>query len=932
MGEAMQESLPQYQPLELSDLYSWQYRFAEYQNMIREVSKMLLDQDWRQIDDKFIQSVGSDLRNIIKEVENLKRNSKVNVSHLVIDELVQTLSNAIGKLYEFSDLKNAPDSQSKTSYYSKINECREHLSSAEELIQSILGDISSNISAEMSVGNNQASSVAREQIPEQSSQRSPSRRTRKKAGTEDQSPERQPSSANTEIESPIKKESGSTSAVKSSSLALLEEQEHNNISSSSLQDPPDQTGGNEVPLTRRDVESLLQTVLAPSDLKLNARNLRGIDLRDFNLAGADLANADLTGAILRSANLQEANLQGADMSLVNLRDADLQGATLQGASLREAMLQRAKLQGVDLSRANLYSANLHGGRLHKADLFGTSLVFAILQGADLQGADLREANLQGADLRDANLQETDLRDADLQRAKFEGANLEGVTIFQKDIFFGSVYLTDKQRAGLNLQEAEPDNRDPGSSEPNEALLKKPDTVSAVIDHRDQTEVDNVPHDNTLVEKTEDHENKAVSEPLLSGSDEYQSAPERSNEPLSFPSLSAPTPLTNDESETRSSTDQNQHQFNGNKDSEPRTVLLKDEVRHVANQTHHPEETGEESEIPGTRTAQSIGTDIVLSGEDVGADGILAQPLPIQNSDLVTLSIRELLWPSIVQSIERTQDDRDTQTLDIHITPSNSSREAEKKGEKLPGQDRRYEVVLQFMERKDGQLRSRSFEGPMPPQLLLDLEDKSLGSLYGEVLHDALFHDEVPENVDRVLRGEPGRQTLLTGFQRALARSEDSEGLRLQLRINTSAPEMHRHKWEYLWDPEGEGGGPLACSLHTPFARVLHVSSQGDRLPTITANTPIRILAALASPTNLDSDESILKLLQPGVSLAPIEPSEIEAFKEALSSITKLISPLEGDNLLASPTDYVSLDALLERMKKARRDGGRFMSYTSSVMD
>ena len=914
------DSDEQYLPQQPNIYEQYLATIRSFIGQIQSISEQLLLSDLRNLSGGSANSIGSELRNFIYVFENMRREP---IQEMIsISSILDYLNNALGSFYEFLDLREVHDVQSKASYYTKITECRKYLSLAEEELRYS----EERIVIETQAGRNLETSDDQKLT----------------SFDEVHNLNNQLSNVTTEVELPAEKENNSaleTNIV----IAPQEEQEPKNVSTSRLPDMPDQTGSEDKPLTKRDIIDLLGTVGDSSKLILSSRNMSRIDLRDFNLQGADLDNADLTNANLRNANLRGANLQGANMESVNLRDADLRRAKLQ-----RAKLQGVDLQGVDLQGANLQGANLQGVNLSSAGLFGTNLYLADLQGAnlahadlceaylrdanlahaDLQSADLRDADLRDADLRDADLRDADLRDADLRDAdlrdaqllqtRLENAKLKGVKIFNKDI--ENVHVTSQQMADLDLQEVAPDNGNLGNSGLTEAFLKEPDTVSSLVSHPIQSVVKNAPHDNSLVDSTDDHEGKSASEPLLLGSDEDQSAPARANEPLSFQNFSAPAPQTNDETETRSSTDQNQHQFNGNEDSKPRTVSLKDEVQQETNQTLHTQEIREESQVPSTRTAESIGADIEQSQEDIGSTGILTRPLEIQNADSMTISIREMLWPSIVQSIERMQDDRDTQTLDIHITPSNSSREAEEKGEKLPGQDRRYEVVLKFIEQKNSQLNSNSFEGPL--QHHLDAENKSLGSPYGAALHRALFHDEMPENKDRILKGVPGRQTLITGYRSALARSRDSEELRIQFRINTSAPEMHRYKWEYLWDPEGEGGGPLACSPHTPFARVLHVSSQGDRLPTITPNTPIRILGALASPTNLDYDESILKLLQPGVSLDPIEPFEIEGFKNALSSISTLISPLEGDNLLASPTDNVSLDALRERMIKARLVDGR----------
>ena len=87
------------------------------------------------------------------------------------------------------------------------------------------------------------------------------------------------------------------------------------------------------PLTREDVEQLLQQVGSSDKLNLSGMNLRGIDLSGFNLAGANLTGADLTGA-----NLTGANLGGADLTKANLIQTFLIDANLSHTILRESTM------------------------------------------------------------------------------------------------------------------------------------------------------------------------------------------------------------------------------------------------------------------------------------------------------------------------------------------------------------------------------------------------------------------------------------------------------------------------------------------------------------------------------------------------------------------------------------------------------------------
>ncbi len=210
-----------------------------------------------------------------------------------------------------------------------------------------------------------------------------------------------------------------------------------------------ETGRNERPLTREDVEQLLQQAGSPDKLNLSGMNLQEIDLRGFNLAGVNLRGATLT-----KANLFDANLSGAILAKANLSGANLFDAVLSGANLFDANLSGAILYGTDLREANLREANLHGADLGDAYLGGVILGGAVLGGADLSGADLSEADLRnaklpgavlsGADLRNAKLNGADLSGADLSEADLGGADLRGANLTNAEVDEGQL---DKAQLG-----------------------------------------------------------------------------------------------------------------------------------------------------------------------------------------------------------------------------------------------------------------------------------------------------------------------------------------------------------------------------------------------------------------------------------------------------------------------------------------------------
>jgi len=87
-----------------------------------------------------------------------------------------------------------------------------------------------------------------------------------------------------------------------------------------------------------------------------------------------------------------------------------------------------------------------------------------------------------------------------------------------------------------------------------------------------------------------------------------------------------------------------------------------------------------------------------------------------------------------------------------------------------------------------------------------------------------------------------------GPQAGWAMAGASPARRVRLRIDNDAPELHGLPWELLRDP-AEGAAPqmLAADADTPFSRFLAVKQPG-RPPL--EERPIKVLAAVASPTNL----------------------------------------------------------------------------------
>ena len=210
----------------------------------------------------------------------------------------------------------------------------------------------------------------------------------------------------------------------------------------------------EPPLTREDVEYLLQEVGSPNRLDLSGRNLASIDLSSLNLTGAHLHDTNLSNAVLNRAALS-----GADLNRANLNNAFLSYANLTSAKLRESSLINADLREADLTRAKLVDANLSRANLNRAKLERGDLLHAKLIGANLTETNLRKANLGDVDLQDAELWQADLSGAKINSNLLESLSkrgaigLEYVSLLDKDKYVtGYLVTTTSPSLSLHITE------------------------------------------------------------------------------------------------------------------------------------------------------------------------------------------------------------------------------------------------------------------------------------------------------------------------------------------------------------------------------------------------------------------------------------------------------------------------------------------------
>jgi len=232
------------------------------------------------------------------------------------------------------------------------------------------------------------------------------------------------------------------------------------------------------------------------DVRLIARNFKGVNFKGANLSDAsllysnfmdsnlsltDLWHANLSYANLSNANLKEANLSMAKLSYANLSNANLSNASLKDANLGNADLNNANLSGANLTGANLTGANISGvivdqktiidskilskillieeilndGAAGK-DLSNANLTGVHLSGVNFRGANLTRAQLIGADLTNANLTNANLTNADLDNTDLTGAKLIGANLastWPSETFLLGANLTGADLTGADLNRA-----------------------------------------------------------------------------------------------------------------------------------------------------------------------------------------------------------------------------------------------------------------------------------------------------------------------------------------------------------------------------------------------------------------------------------------------------------------------------------------------
>jgi MoxR-like ATPase len=268
----------------------------------------------------------------------------------------------------------------------------------------------------------------------------------------------------------------------------------------------------------------------------------------------------------------------------------------------------------------------------------------------------------------------------------------------------------------------------------------------------------------------------------------------------------------------------------------------------------------------------------------GGESATARPMVADGHTAATFPTpQRVVLRQEIRPESRQADTLDTATLDIHLTANGA-------GARWP-----YAVVLTWRSPENDQFAQ--VEAP----LRLDLGKMAAGTAYGEALFRALFHDEETYS----------ERTLKEGYNQFIGRAAQDAALRFQIRINNATPDLHKYGWEYLCDD-----GPLACSPRTPFARVLNVNKPSYRVRPVSKEQPLRILAALASPDDLDPgwsgdrDENL-------VGLAPITSTDLLPLQQAVERVRQHFrEEVVLLDVVASPNESVSLQHLRQLLQNA----------------
>lgn len=152
-------------------------------------------------------------------------------------------------------------------------------------------------------------------------------------------------------------------------------------------------------------------------------NFRGLRLDGRNLRGIEFDRCDLTSADMRGANLSGSLFDGCVVSFCCFSEANLGGSRFRNCLGKGADFSWALLGG-----ASFIACSLHDALFFDASASGSIFDGSYLSRSNLCGASLMSASLKNCCLRDANISGSNLLRADLGGADLRGARLPSPTM------------------------------------------------------------------------------------------------------------------------------------------------------------------------------------------------------------------------------------------------------------------------------------------------------------------------------------------------------------------------------------------------------------------------------------------------------------------------------------------------------------------------
>jgi WD40 repeat protein/MoxR-like ATPase len=178
------------------------------------------------------------------------------------------------------------------------------------------------------------------------------------------------------------------------------------------------------------------------------------------------------------------------------------------------------------------------------------------------------------------------------------------------------------------------------------------------------------------------------------------------------------------------------------------------------------------------------------------------------------------------------------------------------------------------------------------------------------LFAAVFNDDKPASVSKW----DATGKLKQAYQRVCGhiREESGERLHFQLRINNNVTSLHETFWEWMQEGEKE---PVAVSLMTPFARVLHTENPAPNALELAEGKKLRLLLVRSSPI-----KPYPLPTSANHTLDPIPTADLTKLHEALVDLNL---PVEIETLGVGADSAVTLEQIRETLVAAKDKGQPF---------